>query len=600
MRTAERAEGMGIVSRLRRRRDEAGAIAVIVAMFFAFIAVPLSALSIDVARLYVELERVQAAADAAATAGVTYMPDDFTSAKARALDIAADNGFPNSGATSVLVTAGDKPTQLKVTVSSTVQNAFARSFGIPQSTMSRSAVADFNGPAPMGSPCNAFANVPNGTTATSTVVPMGYGPVASGILVPPPAICPVEPDFWGAISGPDVYKDEGSEFEARWCKGTEDNCTSGKNNEFDSRGYIYLVRIGASAVGRPIDLQLYDPQFTGTGLRCADGPSGTAISGANVNDYTPTDSADRYGKTTNSFCAGDDGSNSSSYNGSTEYPTITSFGLRSPVDTLDPYTAPPISTCVKQYPGWLPSSYTRSSLIKGNGAYNDKLARVFHQWTSLCTFTPSKAGDYYLQVRTNVALGGSETNGVYAGNMNVFNQTGDNTAVRGTGKNHFAVRAISSAPAGGVSVAAFERMRIYANATGAETEFNLLRVPPAAATKTLLITFFDVGEGAGSGGTVKIVKPSDSNLPTNIVGCIGAGVKTGSLTNCEVTNITSGSYNGQLQTIRVPIPSTYTCTVTSTGGCWFRVSVKFGSGNSVNDSTTWTAKIVGEPVRLIE
>jgi len=53
-----------------------------------------------------------------------------------------------------------------------------------------------------------------------------------------------------------------------------------------------------------------------------------------------------------------------------------------------------------------------------------------------------------------------------------------------------------------------------------------------------------------------------------------------------------------LQTIRVPISGTYSCTTTSQGGCWWRVEVKFGSGD-VNDATTWTARIAGEPVRLI-
>ncbi len=42
---------------------------------------PLTALSVDMARMYVELERVQTAADAAATAGVTFLPDDFASAR---------------------------------------------------------------------------------------------------------------------------------------------------------------------------------------------------------------------------------------------------------------------------------------------------------------------------------------------------------------------------------------------------------------------------------------------------------------------------------------------------------------------------------------
>ncbi len=57
------------------------------------------------------------------------------------------------------------------------------------------------------------------------------------------------------------------------------------------------------------------------------------------------------------------------------------------------------------------------------------------------------------------------------------------------------------------------------------------------------------------------------------------------------------------QTHRVPVADSVQhlrCNVASSGGCWFRVGVNFDSGSSVNDSTTWTAKIEGEPVRLIE
>ena len=50
---------------------------------------------------------------------------------------------------------------------------------------------------------------------------------------------------------------------------------------------------------------------------------------------------------------------------------------------------------------------TNNALKKGDtAAYNGDLARVFHQWMKLCTFTPTQAGNYYLQVRTNVAWKG--------------------------------------------------------------------------------------------------------------------------------------------------------------------------------------------------
>ena len=62
---------MKLFRTMRDSRDELGATAILVALFFSFIAIPLGAVSVDVARLYVELERVQAAADAAATAAAS-------------------------------------------------------------------------------------------------------------------------------------------------------------------------------------------------------------------------------------------------------------------------------------------------------------------------------------------------------------------------------------------------------------------------------------------------------------------------------------------------------------------------------------------------
>jgi len=598
-----------LLTRVSRRRDEIGATAVIVAMFFSFIALPLGAIGVDVARLYVELQRVQAAADAAATAGVTFMPDDFASARARAIEVAEDNGFPNSGSSSVAVTIGERPTQLKVTVSSTVENSFARSFGVETSTMSRSAVADFNGPAPMGSPCNAFGNEAPGSSSK--------GPTGSVIKVPSPATCPAVPQFWGAIAGPDVDKNQGAEFETRYCGGGEDNCSAGKNTEFDPKGFFYLVRVAPSGVGHPVELQVYDPAYVATGSRCTSEPtsgpgSTTSPPSSWGNTWNPRadDAKQRYWRTgttwggysdtskPNVFCTGDD-PNTNLYSGS-ENAGVTSFALRRPVDTLVPWQGAPEPGCVRQYPGYNANQVSLEALKSSDSDYNPDLAAVFHQWVTLCNFTPTQAGDYYLQVRNNVKLGGTpDGNGGRAGNNLVYTQLDDDLTVRGTGTNNFGLRAVSAAPAGGISVAAYEKMRIFANSDSATTEFNLVRVPPAAANKTLVITFFDVGEGASS-GSVKVIKPVDSiNLPTNIAGCRGAGVKVGALTNCEITGITPSAYNGKYQEIRVPIPNTYSCNVTSQGGCWFRVRVSFGSGQ-VTDATTWTARIVGEPVRLIE
>lgn len=632
--------GMRINSKIarRRRRNEAGAAMVLGALLFAFLALPLCALSVDTARWWVEAQRIQAAADAAATAGVTYMPDDLTKATARAVALATSNGYTAGSGTTVTVSPGDKPTQLRVTISRAVDNFFAKSIGIGTSTITRSSVADFNGPAPMGSPCNSFANEPAGSAQ--------QGPSTSQTKVPTYANC-ASPQFWGAITGPETWKDQGAQFETRKCGGVgEDGCASAAegaaNNEFDPRGFIYLVRVATSGVGQSVNLQIYDPAYVETGSGCTQGPvamtgshyypSSTIPAADNANyPLATTDANERYdadNQSSNMFCTGDSDNAGRRFPLTSEVPTITSFALRSPVDSLNPFAAPALNPaqCTKQWPGYSnQSNYVNHSDGNGNhydwtggprernlrnagtnNAYQLDVARVFHQWVNLCTFTPTQAGDYYLQVRNNVALPSSYTldaTGAVAGNSAVVNQVGDNTAVLGNGTNQFAIRAVTGAAAGGISVSPYQRMRIFANADSASSSFNLVRVAPAAANKTLVITYFDVGEASTSNGTVQVLPPGDAKLGTtpmtSIAGCTATGPTNGSLSNCKVDGVTSATNNGKLQTIRVPIPSTYTCEVTSQGGCWFRVAINF-PGATVTDATTWTANIVGEPVRLIE
>ena len=86
-----------LLSDRRRRAREGGYAAILVAMLAAAVFIPVTALSVDVARWYVELERVQTAADAAATAGVTYMPDDFANARTTAIAVSGRTATPTAG-----------------------------------------------------------------------------------------------------------------------------------------------------------------------------------------------------------------------------------------------------------------------------------------------------------------------------------------------------------------------------------------------------------------------------------------------------------------------------------------------------------------------
>ena len=161
-----------------------------------------------------------------------------------------------------------------------------------------------------------------------------------------------------------------------------------------------------------------------------------------MNSYTP-DGLTRYLKTPsggspNNFCTGDVNNGTANISGVT-----TSYDLRNPTDTYNPKITTPVSGCVRQYqPYYAAASGAKTGTFSGvsnttldstkTATYNDDLAKVYHQWVKLCTFTPSKAGDYYLQIRTNVALGGAaDGEGGYKDNPKVYSQTGDDTAVDG-------------------------------------------------------------------------------------------------------------------------------------------------------------------------
>lgn len=577
----------------RAASDERGAAAVLVAVFASVVFFGLGALSVDVTRWYLEGQRLQKAADAAALAGVTWMPQDLDQATAVARDVAARNGFPDSAATDIVVTRGSRPSELDVTVSSTIENAFGQLLGLDRTTISRHTVADYTGPQPMASPCNTLGNEPDGTP--------GAGPVVSRLAVPVGASCLRAPDFWLTVHGPNVHKTQGDQYHVRRCEGGESGCTGGINDEFRPEGYFLMVRVQPEAVGQSIEVQLYDPAYVATGSTCSAAPTGTFPRGAGRNSWNPfasTDAASRYARATGIFCPGDDPS--SGHRSGPETPTVTSYGLREPADDLNPLSATPVPGCTRQFPGY--TAPTVDDLRAGQPGYDADLARVFHQWVTLCTFTPTRAGDHYLQVRTNVAMGGAvNDSGSYrpgnAASSRMYTQQGDDAGVTGNGSNRFSVRAFGPG-AGAVSVAAWGRMPIFANSDAADPVFNLIRVLPGAAGKTLVFSFFDVGDAA-SNGTMTVLRPSDAR-GRPLGSCTAAGFKAQALPSCSLSGIrSSAGWNGQKETINVPIPTDYDCNYQSPGGCWFRVQVGFGTG-SVTDATTWTASIAGDPVRLVE
>lgn len=621
----------------RLHADERGVVAVLVVLSLSSFIFGAAALGVDVARWYLEAQRVQKAADAGALGGVTYMPQDLPTAITTAKAVVGRNGYSGTGSSTIAVAQGSKPSQVRVTVCSTIKNSFGGIIGVSRTTVCRTAVADYTGPAPLGSPCNTFGNEPtSGSAAAATPT------TASAHGTPRLSNCSVNPQFWATIEGPETDKIYGDRYSTVNCTASVDKCTAGKNTEYDQEGYFWLVRVQQTAVGTPINLQLFDPAFVYTNQNCSTLPDATASTTDPLkwgwdyaNQYVTTDAKTRYSPTSATgsatvapTCTGDLVTQANKQ-------MTTSFALRQQTDTLDPRRSAVQNDtlgnpCIKQYKGQLTAPTTADLLerigtqaIQANNplntAYDPQLAAVFHNWTSLCTFTPTRAGDYYLQARTNVTFGGTQLANsgtgnvsiISNGNLNVVATTGN--TLLGDGNNAFGIRAVTSAgKEKAVSVSGYDRMPIYANATGASSTLNLIRVLPGGAGKSISFSYYDVGDIVTTGpGSVRVLPPPDATgsittTPFPNGGCRASGGKAGTgpttLTNCSAPfdAAPAGSNNGKTETIIIPIPNDYTCDYTQPQNCWYRVTVTEPAGATVNDITTWTASLFGDPVRLVE
>lgn len=613
----------GIAHQLRRR-DEGGYVAILVALMFATVLIGLAAIGVDVGRWSMQMERLQKAADAAALAGVTYLPNDLTTARSTAVAVAMRNGI--SDASMITVTQGARSSELVVTVRARVPNTFGAVLGYGNTTVARSATADYTAPAPMGSPCNTFGNEPRGST-TESAQPIGTALGRTSTTFPN---CPVDvvtgtsqPKFWSAIEGPETDKLQGDRYQTNLCaevgnaSKTAAGCVAGRNTERRDDGYYYNIHVESEVVraGATIDVQVYDPAFANTGVYCGSLPT----SGSLVDDMNPfsRDGRKRYGRVlrvgvanategAEEFCPGDTSPGSTA----AATATTTTYVMRGRTDTGDPANAPVLTTCDRyQFRGG--SAPSASQLRSGNSAYNAELARVFHQWFSICSFKPDRAGDYFLQVRSNVALpsqafaysaNNAQQNFIYKNNPAAILATP--TLTTGAGANAFSLRAVTSSDSTRtkVSVSSWERMPLLQIAPGTAS-FNLVRALPNAKGQYVAFEFFDAADG--STGTVKVLPPGDatgdiassSGVPGCRAGLNDAAPATyATLSGCSYA-VDGRVTDGQVVHMVIPIPNNYSCDNSDLRGCWFRVEMNYGG--SVTDLTTWSATIGGDPVRLI-
>lgn len=495
----------------RRSQGERGYIMVT----FALLLVPImlmAGLSIDVGYWYNEASNIQKAADAAALAGVVWLPDEGL-ARTAALEAAAKNGYVPGGEISITVSeVGDR--RLKVTIrDSTVKTFITNKFGGRNIALERSGIAEYVLPVPLGSPRNFFGL---GT------LPTGYSENLYQ-AVNPWCTDKIDGDrYQSPFSGNRPY---GNSTSSPAGKCELSYTGSYKNPEYRDYGYETYVEVPANRTGN-IDVLLYDPQFLTSGTGFID---------------------------------------LSLYTGSQTYYFALYQADNTPLSDAD---NPLIAACQKSYTGitaWDSITFLGST-----------------RWNKLCTIdTSMPTGKYILRVTNQVGTrwgAGANSYGVVA---KYSTAAYTNTAALCDS------RVVNTCP----RVYGKDAISVYANQSSSTADFYLAEIDSIHIGKKMAIELFDPGEG---GNDIRIRKPTGTNtwVDATFTWTSSDGTSGGPTTSL---NVTKSAFNGETVQLMIDLAG-YT---PPSDNEWWQIRYKFTSG-TVTDRTTWSAKVIGDPVHLIE
>jgi hypothetical protein len=145
-----------------------------------------------------------------------------------------------------------------------------------------------------------------------------------------------------------------------------------------------------------------------------------------------------------------------------------------------------------------------------------------------------------------------------------------------------------------------DQISIFTNQDASTATLYLAEVDPVHAGKVLELKFFDAGEDDEAASySVKLPDGTTANCEWESEDGLSGG--PGVCTIVTTMNNPSGGgvvgrFNSQWLTAYVDIPEGYSCDLTTTLGCWWSMSIV---NSSPHDRTTWTAKIIGNPVHLV-
>lgn len=642
-----------------RTRREGGYVLVM----FALLLVPLllmAGFAVDVGGWYSRASDIRRAADAAALAGVVWLPD-VEKAETAALAAAAKNGFVPGGDISITVTQSQQSDRrLKVTITDrTVDSFFYENIGGKEIELSRTSFAEYVLAVPMGSPRNFFG--------TGTVL----DEYDAGI----------DPEYlYQSVNPYCTDKENGDRYQSANTGGT---CSGTVNDEYRTTGYSMYIEAPENRTS-PIEVRLYDARYNNNDIswQVTDGETCTTetfynpsvdsgnwtgpVSGNSTSltltgpaQYQYRDSSNGSWQGPITLAAGQTfsfrrdrlryrqgnivwtpssttwttgtGTQNVTITGYAQYQTRTSSTSNSwsSTTTLNhnvQYTrqrnllryrlasaetfercVPNTTTITDEAPDDFRQNgqeqYTYTLFAADNTPLNDDdnpqvCQQTFsyntphanyeylgsRRWNTLCTIqTSDPSGRYVLRV----------TNGGV-----VLNPEGD-------GSNQWGLVAKYTSTSDGLCDGRTDAMcpRVYGKdaisvRAAAETSvasFYLAEIDREHSGKKLKLELFDPGEG---GNNIQIMKPSGTNGNTWTAATFSwkGNASTGSTsgTNVNVIDVTNSRFNGKLIEITVDLAGYDP----PTNNQWWQI--KYSFSGTVTDRTTWSARIIGDPVHLVE
>jgi hypothetical protein len=531
----------------------------------------LAGMAIDVGNWYLHISRAQNASDSAALAGVVYLPDNPAQAIAAAKVNLAKNNVPQQFIDSANIhVVGKGQNDLYVGINTAAQNTFLPFIGIAHTSgFYRSSIATWQPGLGVGDYSNVLGNEPVDPSQPNNNIWESADKLAK------------HGQFWLSLNGSLEAKESGDRFGSSNCDTDESGCSGNKNTEYKvapggqlTAGYDFVVQANPGMPGSSVGIQVFDPALVDVGDDCnTNGLPEFFQKMGNDPRYTPGDT---------DYCMSD--IDTISPTGSGGQPVTMYYQV------LDFQTKQPIASCPNQqvFP-----PFTGNILQYQSDA---NFLAQFRKWVDICAapYNSATGSRYIVRVQVNTGSTGDHSFSLRAG---LFEGSPGPT----TSGNVLLTESQQS-----VQVYALKDLPLWANETGAQTQFAIANIPPSYAGQIVTFEMFDLGD-ASAAATLSVISDStNSTGVSNTSDCLYTPPKSTQaqdLPNCSLSGVqNSRGFNGQVFEISWKVPSDYTCDstgATPNDDCFLFLKFAYPSGADVTDRTTWSASGSTQPERLV-